>query len=468
MTNRPTRTTFKSRMDDMIDALANDIATNKYKEGDLLPSEIALGEQYRLSKKSVRKALDTLVEQGFIEKQPRVGARVVHANPANRTTVKFGYYPSLVQEASLMVLIQAFHERYPQIRVEMIPLPFNQHSPTMRESMEREAIDLVTVNLPNYELFQDRGPHPDAFEPLAPIDGVYPFLAKPFTADGILYAQPFVFSPIVLCYNKNHFREAGLSEPDSGWTWADVGRASQVLSRDSDRFGILFNLASNNRWPLFLLQDDFKFRTGPDGRTIFRDEHLRRCLETCLGFVNDSMTSLFLAEDEMSERLFVHQKASMIVTSYLRMNVLRQSDLDFDISPLPYSKEARTLLLVIGLAVNKHGASKQAAKTLLDFLMSQESQLSIRRHSLSIPSLRSAAEHRERKDERPLRFHMYRDIIPTFHYLGDLNATVRLLSRMNHELTLYWTKMEDAETVLRRLEDMEKPASEAERAPTLI
>ncbi|CAI6082063.1 extracellular solute-binding protein [Cohnella sp. JJ-181] len=468
MTNRPKRTTFKTRMDDMLAALANDIATGKYKQGELLPSEIALGEQYRLSKKSVRKALDKLVDQGYIEKQPRVGARVLAMNPGMRTIVKFGYYPSLVQDANLNALIDAFRARYPHIRVEMIPLPFTQYSPTMRESMEREAIDLVTVNLQNYEQFQDRSLHPDAFEPLEPIDGIYPFLTKPFTTDGTLYVQPFVFSPIVLCYNKSHFREAGLSEPDSGWTWADVGRANEALSRGRDRLGFLFNLASTNRWPLFLLQEGFKFRTEPDGRPIYRDAHLIRCLEKGLGYVDDQLASLSMTDEEVSERLFVHQKVSMIVTSYFRMNALRQSGLDFDISPLPYSKEARTLLLVIGLAINKHGASKQAAKTLMDFLLSQESQLSVRRHTLSIPSLRSAAENREHKDERPLRFHMYRDIIPTFHFHGDLNATSASLNRMNHELTLFWTKLEDAETVLQRLEDMEKPASESERASTSI
>jgi ABC-type sugar transport system, periplasmic component len=455
MTNRPKRTTFKTRMDDMIAALENDIVTGKYAAGDLLPSEIALGEQFRLSKKSVRKAIDTLVEQGFVEKQPRIGARVVNRNPANRTTVKFGYYPSLIKEANLMALIDAFHERYPRIRVEMIPL-----SSTLRESMEREAIDLITVNLQDYELFLDSGPHPESLEPLATVEGVYPFLTKPFTADDALYVQPLVFSPIVLCYNKSHFQEAGLSEPDSGWTWADVVRANEALSRGRERFGFLFNLISTNRWPLFLLQDDFKFRIDPDGKTVYRNEQLKRCLETCLGFVEDSMISLFLTEEEVSERLFAHQKVSMIVTSYFRMNALRQSGLDFDISPVPYAKEARTLLIVIGLAINKRGASKQAAKTLMEFLLSPESQQSIRKHTLSIPSLKSAAEYQDPKNANPLRYSMFRDIIPSFRYHVDLNATSALLNRMNNELLLYWTKMEDADSILRRLEATENSSSE--------
>ncbi|TYP76566.1 extracellular solute-binding protein [Paenibacillus methanolicus] len=453
MTERPKRTTFKARLDEMIEVLTNDIMTGKYQEGDLLPSEISLGEQFQLSKKSVRKALDTLVDEGYIEKLPRIGARVRSANPGNRVIVKFGYYPSLVQEANLMSLIDAFRKRYPQISVQMIPLPAGQASPTMRESMERESIDLITVNTQNYELFLDEGSHPESLEPLEPSDGIYPFLTKPFTADGTLYVQPFVFSPIVLCYNRRHFEEAGVPEPDSGWSWRDVRLASEALSRGNDRLGVLFNLLSTNRWPLFLLQNDYTFRTDEAGRTVYRDAKLRECLESCRGFADDSSISLFLTEEEVSERLFVREKASMIVTSYFHMNALRESGLDFDISPLPYSKEARTLLLVIGLALNKNSAAKQAARTLMEFLLSPESQLAIRKHTLSIPSVRSAAEYRPRKETRPLRYSMYRDIIPTFRYHGDLGLPFRSLIRLNNELLLYWTKMEDADEILRRAEE---------------
>jgi multiple sugar transport system substrate-binding protein len=447
-------------MDEMIATLMNDILTDKYKVDDLLPSEQALAGQFRLSKKSVRKALDTLVERGFIEKLPRVGARVVCGNPGNQTTVKFGYYPSLVREANLLSLIDAFHKRYPNIRVQLIPLPYGQQSPTMKEIMERESIDLVTINTLNYELFlKDDDPHPDTLEPLERNDGVYTFLTKPFTADDTLYVQPFIFSPIVLCYNKSHFDEAGLSEPDSSWTWSDAMRAAEALDGRQGRLGILFNLISTNRWPLFLLQHDVKLQTDETGRTIFQDRKLKEALEMCRGFIVDGKTSLYLTADEMTEQLFLHQKVSMIITSYFFMNTLRQSGLEFDISPLPYMKEARTLLIVIGLAINRNSPSKKAARTLMDFLLSDETQLSVRRHTLSIPGLKSAAEHRERKETRPYRYQMFRDIIPTFRFHSDLNLSVDTLIRMNHELTLYWTKMEEADTVLRRLEEMETTKS---------
>lgn len=455
MRKRPDRTTFKSRMDELTATLMNDIFTEKYKVDDLLPSEQKLAVQFRLSKKSVRKALDSLLEHGFIEKLPRVGARVISSNPGNQSTVKFGYYPTLLRDANLLSVIDAFHKMYPNIRVQLIPLPYSQHSPTMKENMERESIDLVTINALNYELFLEDGPHPDSLEPLERNEGVYPFLNKPFTTDGILYVQPFLFSPIVLCYNKNHFDEAGISEPDSSWTWNDVMRAAEALNGRQGRLGLLFNLISTNRWPLFLLQHDVKFLTDGTGRTVFQDRKLKEALETCRGIIGDGSISLYLTEDEVTERLFLHQKVSMIITSYFFMNTIRQSGLEFDISPLPFEREARTLLVVIGLGINRNSQAKQAARTLMDYLLSYETQLHIRRHTLSIPSLKSAAEHRERKETRPFRYQMYRDIIPTFRFHRDLNVSFDTLIRMNHELMLFWTNMEDADSVLRRLEEID-------------
>jgi multiple sugar transport system substrate-binding protein len=452
MTERKKRTTFKTRMDEMISVLKNDIMTGKYAPDSLLPSEIALGEKFRLSKQSVRKVLDTLVHEGYIEKLPRIGARVLNAQPGDRVVVKFGYYTSLVQDSNLMDLIDAFHKRYPHIRVQMIPMPIGQMSPTVRESMERESIDLITVNTTSYELFLDKGPHPELLEPLERHDGIYPFLTKPFTAGDTTYAQPFIFSPIVLCYNRRHFREAGLPEPDSGWTWSDVRRASEALSRGNDRLGFLFNLVSNNRWPLFLLQNDYTFPSDKEGRTVFLDANLRQCLEECLSTVDDSSMSLLLPEQDVSEPLFLREKVSMIVTSYFHMNAFRESGLDFDISPLPYSREARTLLLVIGLAINKNGPAKQAARTLMEFLLSPESQLAIRKHTFSIPSLRSAADQSSGKERHPLRYPMYRDIIPTFRFHSDLGIPFRSLLVLNHELLFYWAKLEDADTILRRVQ----------------
>ncbi|MGO4498343.1 hypothetical protein AB4114_20915 [Paenibacillus sp. 2RAB27] len=65
-------------------------------------------------------------------------------------------------------------------------------------------------------------------------------LMRPFTNVGNLYVQPFTFSPIILCYNKAHFREANLPEPDSSWNWDDVQRTALNFSQKHERLGLFF------------------------------------------------------------------------------------------------------------------------------------------------------------------------------------------------------------------------------------
>src|SRR5690606_12070767 len=101
--------------------------------------------------------------------------------------------------------------------------------------------------------------HMDLFEPSTPDDSMYPFLNDAFTRINQLFVQPLVFSPIVLGYNKEHFRDAGLMEPDSSWTWDHVEKAAIQLTNKRDRHGLFFHILSENRWPVFLLQSGASF-----------------------------------------------------------------------------------------------------------------------------------------------------------------------------------------------------------------
>lgn len=58
------------------EALRKQIADGLFKEGDILPSENELCLQYGLTRPTVRKALDSLVQDGFIKKQQGKGSIV--------------------------------------------------------------------------------------------------------------------------------------------------------------------------------------------------------------------------------------------------------------------------------------------------------------------------------------------------------------------------------------------------------
>ncbi|KRE99435.1 hypothetical protein ASG89_28150 [Paenibacillus sp. Soil766] len=456
MMGKPSRSTFRTRLEEMIASLRHNIVTGKLQPGDYLPSELTLAEQYNLSKNSIRKGLNQLLAQEMIEKVPRVGTRVVGAGLYEKLTLKFGYYPTLAMEANLLQLVDTFKQHNPHIEIHMIPLSNSYFSQNMQEVMERDALDVLTLNLQNYEVFTDTGTVEEILEPLQAKEGVYSFLLRPFTSAGSLYVQPFTFSPIILCYNKDHFREANLPEPDSSWSWDDVQRTASVLSQKNERFGLFFHLQSINRWPLFLLQNKVVFERDEHGKLILDNEPFRESMRLSLQlFEGLNPESSYLSEqDSDCEMYFMQQKASMIVTSYYSLNHLRKAGFDYDIAPLPYSEEARTQLVMIGLALNKNSNHKQAAQALINFLLSDETQLHIRRNTLSLPSAKAFAEWSGREEmTRPSRFMMYRDIIPTFRLYSDMNVTFRELETMRRIFKLYWARLDDFETVFQRLKD---------------
>ena len=71
----------------IVEQLKYKIAQGEYKEYDKLPTEIELAEQYKVSRITSKKALDTLAAEGLIIRQRRVGSYVA---PHSEGTKKRG------------------------------------------------------------------------------------------------------------------------------------------------------------------------------------------------------------------------------------------------------------------------------------------------------------------------------------------------------------------------------------------
>lgn len=453
---RASRRTYQIRLEAMMDAIREDMASGALREGDFLPSEKTFAKQYRLSNNTVRKGLELLVEEGLLEKVPRIGNRVIRRPASADIKVTFGCHVSLMREAAMQTLVAEFHKRYPHIRIELVRMsPELNHFSRVQELMGG-GMDMCTINYNGFDSFREH----DGFELLEPFEpnaGVYPFLSRIFTYEGKQRLQPLLFTPLVLCYNKGHFRENGIAEPDSGWTWDDLFRAAEQLGVDGERVGFYFHYPSSNRWPAMFLQNGLRFERDESGRLTADRERLRQSLALCRRIYANNRFPPFLSEEDAdAEELFFAGKASMILTTYLGLNRYeRKSGLEYDVAPLPYASVPATLLLSVGVAINAKSGVKAAAKQFADFLVSEEAQLHIRRRTLSIPSLKYAAEWvGEGKEEwiyRPYRFHMYREIIPTFRTFSDLNLSLGRLEALYKEARLYWAGLESESDTVERL-----------------
>ncbi|MCC2684998.1 MAG: hypothetical protein K0R75_1897 [Paenibacillaceae bacterium] len=425
MQKKASRKSFRFRLEEMVTSLRNDIISGKLAVDSFLPSESDLEKMFQLGNSSVRKGLETLVQEGLIEKIPRVGNMVKKPPQEQAPMIRFGYQDELGRHVRMNALLEQFHQKYPHIRVKPLELYSSSYSNVIRGQLESDALDVVLLNSNNFLDFADQGCM-DLLEPLQVTEDFPAFLTDPFTENGRTLMQPFVYSPVILCYNRDHYREKNIPEPDSSWTWEDLIRYAHRLAVPYERFGFFFYLVSRNRWPVFLLQSGQTFQADRDGRYRLKGSELMAGLNFCRDMISQKdVFPLVLAQNDVdAESLFLEGKVSMIMTTYYFLNELREAPFEFDVAPLPALKENKTLMIVAGLAVNSRSQNKAAVKLLVDFLASYETQLRIKENTLNIPAHRivSGMPVKDRM-YRPSRFNMFREIIPTFRLLNELGLS---------------------------------------------
>ncbi|MDG0790319.1 GntR family transcriptional regulator [Cohnella ginsengisoli] len=335
MKTKQSRKTFRIRQEEMKSRLRQDILEGVRRPGEFLPSEKDLSDRFALSNKIVRDVLAELAAEGLIEKKPRIGSVVAQRSEPERVIVKLGHHGSTLQESALRALLAGFEAMYPHIRVQDVTLP--GHDPeVLKPYLAHGLIDVLTLNDAELRAFGETG---DA-DLLLPLEGdpeCYPFLADAMSSGGALLAKPFTFSPTILCYNREHFRERDMWEPDSGWGWDELLGAADRLTVPQERAGFHFSATQRNRLAVFLLQNGAKAERDAAGRLRMHDTLMLAGIRRYKEIVMDRMAPLMSERDAgfRVEALFAQGKLSMMLTTYYGLNALRQADIAYDIAPLP-------------------------------------------------------------------------------------------------------------------------------------
>lgn len=462
MPNKPSRTTFQHRLHEMITTLRSDILTGKLQKGQFLPPIAQLGRQYNLSINSVQKGLDQLEAEALIERLPRVGTRVKASVCHEGITLSLGCYPSLLNDLELGAIMEQFHLDHPHIRVKLVPLQYEHYDEVTKHHLENELVDIVTINHINFLDFDEEAERlSELFEPLEAHTGIQPFLMDTFVQGTHRYALPIAFSPVILCYNQRLIEKSGQPLPSSDWTWQDFMVYLEHLDQHSES-GMSFHFypVNYNRWPIFLLQSGIPLNNHePDTPPL--KIPLIDGMQTCYDLIHRNKHQMLLSDHDFNvEDMFAQQKISIIMTTYFNLNKLRkETDLPFELAPLPYVHKPKTMLLTIGLAVNQRSKHKQAAKDFVNYVLSYRSQLLIRKHTYSIPALQAAADwNGEEVMYRPSSFDLYKELIDTYAQLSDLHLSRQEKEALLRIMKMYWTYMIDKEEAIALLHDLRLPA----------
>ncbi|MBN2908682.1 GntR family transcriptional regulator [Polycladomyces sp. WAk] len=209
MTNLRRRSTFDQRYERFVRSLREQIVTGQLKPGDFILSEHELADLYELSRGSVRKALSELVSEGLLLKIAGRGNMVTYPRKGDvrLATIKLGWFSPSYELPVVRQLLQRFEERYPMLRVQLVPIPTPEYVETLMEWNASETVIDVFV-LPDFFFLRwvQQGwmhqLHPYLPEEMQREQSTYPQLLRMFQHDGMQYATPFVFSPVVIGYHR--------------------------------------------------------------------------------------------------------------------------------------------------------------------------------------------------------------------------------------------------------------------------
>ncbi|RKP51398.1 extracellular solute-binding protein [Cohnella endophytica] len=455
--HKPGRNKFRSRLKHMIEQLRERILIGAYKPGEFLPSESELVKQYGLSNKSVRKGLDELVAEGLIVKVNRVGSKVTDKGHES-TVVTLGVSLSIEKDILLTKLLDDFRALHPNLKVKTVTISMSHDTGQIESYLENGLIDVFTLNSLHFQELAENGAL-EMLEPLEEDREIYPFLNEVFRHQAMHYAKPIVFSPIVLAYNRAHFREANVPEPDGSWTWEDALKHAETLSRADGRLGLYFIMVSALRWPVFIMQSGEDFGLDESGRFDLKGSKILESIRLCKRIIKEQDNYLGFLVEESQDVMdqFRGGKVSMMLASYMALNELKETDLDFDISPAPFIQDPCTMLHTIGAAMRKTDKENVAARLLVDHLSSPRAQGMIRKWSNSIPAIKSLNESRlEQPDpiNRPLRYTLYREILATYRSRSRLNISAEAFRVMGRLLKKYWSDLISEEELCDKINEL--------------
>jgi multiple sugar transport system substrate-binding protein len=160
--------------------------------------------------------------------------RTARAEKVTLTYFTFSAAPDHLN--TLKALIQIFEKRYPNIDVEYQTASYSDYFTKLQtEVAAGDAPDTFELDYGNFLSYASSGALASLakqakadkkFKPSI----FYPRAYNAFALKGAQYALPESFSDVLLFYNKDLFRAAGVPFPTAKWTWKDELAAAKKLT----------------------------------------------------------------------------------------------------------------------------------------------------------------------------------------------------------------------------------------------
>lgn len=331
------------------------------------------------------------------------------------TVIQFASWGSKSEIDILKPLLEDFETQNPDIKIEFMHIPQNYFQKIHLLFASNTSPDVIFINNLFLPVYANAGVLEDLSGTDINRNDFYEKSLESLSWNGKLFAVPRDVSNLVIYYNKDLFKSAGIAYPANDWTFDDFLTAAKKLTHRPDIFGISFEEDSLFYLPYLMsegggiLSDDLSRLTidepaSQKGLKFYAD--LRKKYHVAPQ--KSESASATMAQMFLQGRLAMHLSGRWLVPKYREEAIF-----EWDVAPFPKGDAGSVVPMdASGWAISKTSKHKPEALKLIKFLSSKNSIEKLTKSGLIIPARKDCANS-VLNEKKPANSQVFIDVINT-------------------------------------------------------
>ncbi|HTF06542.1 MAG TPA: sugar ABC transporter substrate-binding protein [Asanoa sp.] len=297
-----------------------------------------------------------------------------------KTTVRYmNFSANGGHEKDLAAIKAAFESANPDITVQLETVPYDDYFTKLQTAVAGgTAGDAFELNYENFVTYTANGS-------LAELKNVDPApykesLLEAFRADGKQYGLPASFSNVVLFYNKDLFKAAGVEPPTANWTWADEQAAATKLTNKGKGVWGDYQPISFFEFYKTLAQAGGEFLAPDKKSSTFNSDAGRKAAQFLVDKAGKTMPTEAqgAGTPDFDSKLFKEGKLAMWHTGIWLFSANADAKFDWDIVVEPGDTKKASAMFANGAVVSAASKNQEAAQKWVTFLTSSDDMVKTR------------------------------------------------------------------------------------------
>lgn len=293
-------------------------------------------------------------------------------------------------------LINKFNDTHPDIQVDYQLQPWDsiaQKLPTAIISGSGPDLATPDYNVATIQQYVANGLALPLDELISQVGkGVLPqAVIDSFSVNGKLYAAPANYATLLLYYNKDLLKAAGIAEPPK--TMTELQDDAVKLSNGQGQYGIaLADNATIQMWPVLIWADggdliSNKCSALADPKTI-------ATVEKWSSLIRDKKISPIGSTGQDADNLFAAGKAAFEINGPWAAGQYKAAGVNFDVAPVPVGDSGKpvTLASTVPTIVSSKTAHPKEAQAFLAWWLSKDTQAQLSTAAAYAPSRNDMAD----------------------------------------------------------------------------